>query len=168
MTQEKKQPKTDVIVLKDDPEHTGSFPWRAATMRDELTIASERVRLAQGTPVDELPIQERRLNQALASMRVLSEPLPGDPDTRPDWWHQSNAGLDLYTMAPISEYWVSGVALDDRFHAGREQHKDVPKTASVPEGDGRSSADSEEVVEPKVQPPSKRSKTLVSHGQGAE
>jgi hypothetical protein len=127
---------------------TGDFTYKVPTLADQIKIgAMKTAYLPMGSAND--------ANAALLVEQICY--LEVTLSKKPDWWKP----MEFYDATPVSELYKEVTQYERRFHGeGEDAGEDEKGSGGVEEPDDDGGSD----VGRKVQPPPKRSETLVSHG----
>ena len=135
--------------------YKGDFIYRVPRMIDQVSIGRLKSEyLPQGGIADP---NAAIIVEQLCYLAVTIQ------DPKPDWWKPS----EFYDAAPLGAVYKGALDYERRFHGGDEDDSEARSGAGsdgILESDGPESP-SEVTVGRKVQPPSKRRETLVTHSE---
>lgn len=137
--------------------YQGDFIYRVPRMIDQVSIGRLKSEyLPQGGMADP---NAAIIVEQLCYLAVTIQ------DPKPDWWKPS----EFYDAAPLGAVYKEALNYERKFHGGDADDSEVRSgvgSDGILESDG-SDAPSEAPMGRKVQPPSKRRETLVSHSEGS-
>lgn len=153
-------PKT-ILVLNEQSldgrrKYHGKFPFKVPSMGDRVDIGVLKTKY-----LNEIANVEGEGYSIAESLAYLGITL--NHDKCPQWWQDSNRGIELYDFQPMLSLYAQARAYAATFLGAAPEH---PRDEGADAGGSGAEGDGD--VEHDVQPPSERSETLVSFGPGSD
>lgn len=152
---------TTTLVLDEESldgrrKYKGSFSFTVPNMGQRVDIGVLRTQYLAEVP--NVEGEGASLAEALAYLGVTL-----NHEKCPQWWQDSNRGIELYDYPPLIRLYADARAYTARFLGA------APQSARDEDADaGGSGAEDSGDVEPDVQPSPQRSQTLASFGPGGD
>ena len=97
----------DVVGEDDGRQYKGEFVYKRPTLRDKATIAINFAKLKKDAT---------DLNEDVALLLYMSAHLKTTIIEAPQWFLDSNGGLDLYSANILTEIYMKTVAFENDWH----------------------------------------------------
>lgn len=89
-------------------QYTGKFKFKVPTMGDRVDISASKARYL--TELENVESFGANIAEALAYLHVTI-----DSESVPEWWTESNNGIDLYDFEPLLSLYAEARAYERRF-----------------------------------------------------
>jgi hypothetical protein len=136
--------------------YAGKFRFKVPTMGDRIDIGALKAQYLQ--QLEGVDGSTDSLADALAYLNVTL-----DAKSVPDWWRDSNFGIDLYDYQPLLTLYAMARAYEATFLGGSDDAAgDEGEAEGGPDGDGDGDVGDD------VQPPAQRRQVLATLGKGGD